>query len=167
MRLGKERVAASTHWGSTRHYVLCRELVRCTPFCVRLCGTTAGSRFMLGRHRYGTALSTSCCVLPGWWTHMLNSGLGIWQHRQRNVASVCWAPLGTDAYVRAHLQDIVDSHQVLLGRIPAVPDLQSAWVLLLYCASTRANYFLRVCLPDSLYRLLCSMTTMCGIVCVN
>ena len=62
---------------------------------------------------------------------------------------VLGAPLGTDAYVRAHLQDIVDSHQVLLGRIPAVPDLQSAWVLLLYCASTRANYFLRVCLPDS------------------
>ena len=50
---------------------------------------------MLGRHRYGTALElslvilTSCCVLPGW-CHMPNSGLGIWQHRQRNVASVCW-----------------------------------------------------------------------------
>ena len=55
------------------------------------------------------------------------------------------APVNTDAYVRAHLQDIVDTHQVLLSRIPAVPDLQSAWVLLLYCAATRANYFRRVC----------------------
>ena len=59
------------------------------------------------------------------------------------------APVNTDAYVRAHLQDIVDTHQVLLSRILAVPDLQSAWVLLLYCAATRANYFLRVCFPGS------------------
>ena len=29
---------------------------------------------------------------------------------------VLGAPVGTDAYVRAHLQDIVDSHQVLLSR---------------------------------------------------
>ena len=62
---------------------------------------------------------------------------------------VLGAPVGTDAYVRAHLQDIVDSHQILLGSILAVPDLQSAWVLLLYCAANRANCFLRVCLPDS------------------
>ena len=58
------------------------------------------------------------------------------------------APVSTDAHVRAHLQD-VDSHQVLLSRVPAVPDLQSAWVLLFYCAATRGNYFLRVCLPNS------------------
>ena len=35
-------------------------------------------------------------------------------------------------------------HQVLLDRIPSLPDLQSAWSLLLLCASARANYFLRL-----------------------
>ena len=55
-------------------------------------GQQATSKFMLGKHKYGTALElslvilTSCCVL----THMPNSGLGIWQHHQRNVAFVCW-----------------------------------------------------------------------------
>ena len=110
---------------------------------------------MLGRHRYGTALElslvilTSCCVLPGWWTHMPNSGLGIWQHRQRNVASVYWGHPLVLMRTSAHICNTIDSHQVLFARIPAVPDLQSEWVLLLYCASTRANSFLRVCLPDS------------------
>ena len=36
---------------------------------------------------------------------------------------------------------------VLLERIPAFSDLQSAWLLLLFCASTRANYLLRMLPP--------------------
>ena len=33
---------------------------------------------------------------------------------------------------------------MLLERIPAVQDVQSAWLILLHCAAARANYLLRV-----------------------
>ena len=45
--------------------------------------------------------------------------------------------------VARHLQGIVQEHQTLLDRIPHVKDLQCAWLLLLQCASARANYQLR------------------------
>ena len=59
-------------------------------------------------------------------------------------------------------------HQVLLDRIPSLPDLQSAWSLLAHCAASRANYFLRVVPPElgeefaiahdtSLWACLCNM----------
>ena len=35
-------------------------------------------------------------------------------------------------------------HAALLSRISAVPDLQCAWLILLLCASAKANYLLRV-----------------------
>ena len=35
-----------------------------------------------------------------------------------------------------------------LERIPLVRDVQSAWLLLLFCAATRANYGLRTARPD-------------------
>ena len=40
-----------------------------------------------------------------------------------------------------------DKEDLLLRRIPEVPSLQAAWLLLLFCASPRANYFLRVLPP--------------------
>ena len=46
------------------------------------------------------------------------------------------------------LQAKLAEHQVLLDRIPVVPDLKSAWVLLSYCATARANYALRVVRPE-------------------
>ena len=52
-------------------------------------------------------------------------------------------PLGHPDYVARHLQSVVQEHRVLLERIPRVKDLQSAWLLLLHCASARANYMLR------------------------
>ena len=39
-------------------------------------------------------------------------------------------------------------HDVLLDRIPAIPDLQAAWLLLSYCASARANFVLRTVRPE-------------------
>ena len=53
------------------------------------------------------------------------------------------------ARVRAHLDRKVEEHQELLRRIPTVPDLQSAWILLLHCAAAKATYLLRVLPPDS------------------
>ena len=57
---------------------------------------------------------------------------------------VLGTPLGTSEFVQAQLQATVESHEVLLSRILVVPDLQSAFLLLLFCASSRATYYLRV-----------------------
>ena len=61
---------------------------------------------------------------------------------------VLGTPLGSDEFVRVQLQSTVDSHWLLFHRIPAVQDLQSAWLLLLFCAASRATHYLRVCRPS-------------------
>ena len=61
---------------------------------------------------------------------------------------VLGTPLGTAAFVKSRLQSTVEHHRLLLDRIPAIQDLQSAWLLLLFCASSRATYHLRVCHPE-------------------
>ena len=48
-----------------------------------------------------------------------------------------------------HLQAVVAEHQILLDRIPRVKDIQNAWLLLLHCASARANYQIRSVDPIS------------------
>ena len=57
-------------------------------------------------------------------------------------------PLGTAEFVRSQLDATEAAHQLLLQRILAVQDLQSAWLLMLFCASSRATFHLRVCHPD-------------------
>ena len=59
---------------------------------------------------------------------------------------VLGAPLGHADFVARKLEAKTDDHRVLFRRILAVQDLQCAW-LLLFCAATRANYFLRVVQP--------------------
>ena len=46
------------------------------------------------------------------------------------------------------LAEKLEDQRVLLQRIPSMQDTQSAWHLLLNCASARANYFLRVVPPE-------------------
>ena len=58
------------------------------------------------------------------------------------------APLGHTDFVFAFLERKSRDHHVLLSRIPRVEDVQSAWALLLHCASARANYLLRVVRPE-------------------
>ena len=65
---------------------------------------------------------------------------------------VLGTPLGHPDYVAAHLQNTMDKHRIFLQRIPSIPDLQSAWLLLLHCACPRANYMLRVLSPDKVSR---------------
>ena len=48
--------------------------------------------------------------------------------------------IGHHDYVLQMLSTIQDKHRVLLDAIPTVPDIQSAWLLLLHCAAARANY---------------------------
>ena len=59
-------------------------------------------------------------------------------------------PVGHDDYVRRLLEKVQAKQQVLLDVIPKVPDVQSAWLLLLRCASARANYQLRVIIRPGL-----------------
>ena len=84
---------------------------------------------------------------------------------------VLGTPLGHSAFVAAHLNKKADEQALLLERIPAIPDLQSSWALLLHCAAARSNYLLRVVKPeatrlyaqrhnDGLWKCLCEMLHM-------
>ena len=57
-------------------------------------------------------------------------------------------PRGHPEYVSHQLRVVCEHQQVLLDRIPDLPDVQSAWALLLHCAAARANYFIRVVPPE-------------------
>ena len=57
--------------------------------------------------------------------------------------------MGHEAYVARHLEAAADEQRVLLDRIPRVRDVQSAWLLLLHCASARSNYQLRSVPPNA------------------
>ena len=63
--------------------------------------------------------------------------------------TVLGAPLGTPEYQRHHLSQTRASHQALLDEIPSLDDLQASWLLLLYCASPRCNYLLRMLPPTT------------------
>ena len=55
---------------------------------------------------------------------------------------------GHPDFVRRFLECKIADHSVLLERIPEVPDTQSAWLLLSFCAAARANFLLRRVNPD-------------------
>ena len=56
---------------------------------------------------------------------------------------VLGTPLGTPEYVAAQLDTLTTQHGRLPARLPDVPDLQNAWLLLLYCALPRAHLTIR------------------------
>ena len=58
-------------------------------------------------------------------------------------------PLGSHDYVQTQLADKRREHDLLLERIPSVPNLQAAWLLLLFCATPRPNYMLRMLPPTA------------------
>ena len=62
--------------------------------------------------------------------------------------TILGTPLGHPDFVEASLQAKSREHDTLFDRLVAVPDLQCAWLLLLFCASTRANYMLRMVHPE-------------------
>ena len=51
-------------------------------------------------------------------------------------------PIGQEEYIKNHLAKKSDEHQVLMNRIPFVQDPQTAWLLLFYCAGSRATFWL-------------------------
>ena len=102
----------------------------------------------------------------------VNPRAKVWRGSQVPTADqgmrVLGTPLGHEDYVARHLESVAEEQRVLLERIPRVHDVQSAWLLLLHCASARANYQLRSVPPDAtadfatthdagLWRCLCSI----------
>ena len=61
---------------------------------------------------------------------------------------VLGSPVGHPQFVQSFLRRKTAEHSVLLKRIPIVPDLQSAWLLLLYCAAARGNFWIRTVPPE-------------------
>ena len=62
---------------------------------------------------------------------------------------VLGTPLGHTEFLKAQLREVINSHSILWERIPSIPDLQSAWLLLVFCAATRANYLFRSVPPHA------------------
>ena len=54
-------------------------------------------------------------------------------------------PLGHEDFVQAELEWVAMTHQVLLDRIPGIPDVQAALLLLLHTAQATANCMSRAC----------------------
>ena len=61
---------------------------------------------------------------------------------------VLGTPIGHQDFVAAQLESVRREHEVLLNRIPSINDVQSAWLLLVHCASARACYYLRALRPS-------------------
>ena len=57
-------------------------------------------------------------------------------------------PLGHIDYITEMIQELSREHQRFLDRIPEIEDLQAAWLLLSFCAASRANFYLRTLSPD-------------------
>ena len=76
-----------------------------------------------------------------------NSG-PVWRgsevHTHQQGVKILGTPLGHHDFVQTELELVATDHQVLLDRIPGVPDVQTAWLLLPHCAQARANYMLRM-----------------------
>ena len=52
-------------------------------------------------------------------------------------------PVGHPEYIVRELAQKIEEQSLLFGRIPLVEDVQAAWLLLTFCAATRANFWLR------------------------
>ena len=80
-------------------------------------------------------------------------GAVVWRGAQelpatRQGLKVLGAPIGHPQYVQEFLRRKSEEQQVLFQRIPFVNDPQASWLLLWMCASTRANFWLRMVSPE-------------------
>ena len=57
-------------------------------------------------------------------------------------------PLGHPEYMQEELAKLSKKHKLFFDQLPALPDLQASWLLLLYCAAPRVYYALRGLRPD-------------------
>ena len=68
------------------------------------------------------------------------SGVERGRERPNQGVVILDTPLGHVDVAKDHLHSKIASHMNLLERMPAVGDLQAAWLLLLFGASARANF---------------------------
>ena len=117
------------------------------PCCCRTPGTRYKTQVwnQSGSRPHGL---TSCKKLQSCQIWMLSCG-EVPTFRPCTKASKFWSRLlGTMISCRISWND-ADKHQQFLDLLPAVPNLQSSWLLLVHCASARANYLLRTVCLDS------------------
>ena len=58
------------------------------------------------------------------------------------------APVGQVEFVQAQFTKKGAEHEVQLEMIPQVPNVQVAWLLILFCTGARANFLLRTVQPE-------------------
>ena len=111
-------------------------------------------RIQHGRHRCGTAEESSLQRLSFLQAaaQVSDPDALVWRGNAalpeaEQGIKILGTPLGHPAFVQSFLRKKTEDHALLLGGILEVPDLQSAWLILLYCVSTRANYLLRALPP--------------------
>ena len=67
---------------------------------------------------------------------------------ERNGIVILGTPVGSPAFVQRFLGNRLEVQSRFWERLKQVPDLQTAWLLLLYCAVPRANHLIRAIPPD-------------------
>ena len=67
---------------------------------------------------------------------------------EKQGIKVLGAPVGHPAFVREHLEKKSREQAELFQKIPHIEDTQACWLLLLMCAATRANFWLRMVRPE-------------------
>ena len=109
------------------------------------------------RRRFGTRVDlfqlvgkTSKPVLACWTpTQSCGEGNGDIPTTKQGLKTL-GCPVGHPDFVQDQLSKLADRHDVLLRRIALVEDMQSAWLLLVYCAAARANFFQRSVSPGQI-----------------
>ena len=61
---------------------------------------------------------------------------------------VLGVPVGHPSFIAAQMTSKLKEQAVLFERIPLIDDVQVGWLLLVFCAATRANYWLRTVPPE-------------------
>ena len=80
---------------------------------------------------------------------LLDPDVVVWRGSDVPTVQFLGRLFGHHDFVQNFLERVADEHQQFLDLFPAVPNLQSSWLLLLHCASARANCLLRTLCPDS------------------
>ena len=61
---------------------------------------------------------------------------------------VLGSPIGHRTYVNRYCDEKLSHEENLLSKIRTIPDMQCAWLLLVYCAAPRSNHILRTLPPN-------------------
>ena len=67
---------------------------------------------------------------------------------ERNGVVILGTPVGQPEFVRRFLRERISVEQELWDILSAIPNVQVAWLLLLFCSAPRANHLLRALPPD-------------------